>query len=85
MKASYSKQFLRQYAKLPEKIRQQVEERLLLWQKNPLHPMLRNHALKGKFSVYRSINITSNNRALYIQKDDEVIFDKIGTHSQLYG
>lgn len=85
MKASYSKNFLRQYTKLPEKTRQKVDERILLWQADPLNPRLRTHQLKGKYKAYRSIDITGDVRALYLQKEDEVIFDAVSTHSQLYG
>ncbi len=85
MKIAYSKEFVRQAEKLPPKLKLQLLERIVLFRSNPLHPKLRNHALKGKYSAYRSVNITGDYRALYLQKDDEAIFDKIGTHSQLYG
>jgi addiction module RelE/StbE family toxin len=85
MKASYSKQFLRQYTKLPPKIRQKTDERIMLWQSNPLNSQLRNHQLKGKYKQYRSIDITGDVRALYLQNENEAIFDAVGTHSQLYG
>jgi len=85
MQVSYSKNFLKQYAKLHPKTRLKTDRRLLLWQSNPLHPSLHNHALKGKYKGYRSIDITGDVRALYLTNDEEVIFDGVGTHSQLYG
>lgn len=85
IKVSYSKNFLRQYSRLPLKIRQNIDKRILLWQKNPLNSQLRTHALKGKYKQHQSINVTGDMRALYLQHEDEVIFDIIGTHSQLYG
>lgn len=85
MKVGYTKNFLHQYFKLAPKIRQKVDERVLLWQKYPLNSQLRDHQLKGKFKEYRSIDITGDYRALYLQREDEAIFDKLGTHSQLYG
>jgi addiction module RelE/StbE family toxin len=84
MKASSSKRFQREYAKLPKKLRDKVDERLLLWQRNPHHPQLHNHQLVGKYAAYRSINITGDLRTLYLARDDEIIFDQLGTHSQLY-
>ncbi len=84
MKISYSKEFIKQSEKLHPKLQLQLFERIVLFRSNPLNQNLRNHALKGKFAAYRSINITGDYRALYLQQDDEVIFDKIGTHSQLY-
>ncbi len=85
MKASYTKNFLRQYAKLSSKIRLKVDERIVLWQRDPFNPQLRDHQLKGKYKQYRSIDITGDYRALYLPQDGEVIFDLVGTHSQLYG
>lgn len=85
MKTGYSKQFLRQYTKLPQKIRQKADERIMLWQSDPLNSQLRDHQLKGKYKQYRSIDVTGDYRALYLSQEDKAIFDKIGTHSQLYG
>lgn len=62
-----------------------MDERIILWQTDPLNSQLRDHQLKGKYKHYRSSDITGDYRALYLQKEAEVIFDKIGTHSQLYG
>lgn len=85
MKITYSKGFIKQAEKLSPKLQLQLYEHITLFHDNPLNPKLRNHALKGKYSAYRSINITGDYRALYLQREDEAIFDKIGTHSQLYG
>jgi addiction module RelE/StbE family toxin len=85
MVVSYSKNFLKQYAKLQPKTRLKTDRRILLWQSNPLHQDLRNHALKGKYKGYRSIDITGDIRALYLSNNEEVIFDGLGTHAQLYG
>ena len=47
---------------------------------------LNNHPLKGKWSGYRSINISGDLRALYKEMgEDKVIFTNIGSHNQLYG
>jgi len=85
MKAGYSKQFLRQYIKLSPAVRQRVDERIKLWQTDPLNSQLRNHQLKGSYKDYRSIDITGDYRALYLSQPGIAIFDKLGTHSQLYG
>ena len=85
MKITYSKEFIKQAQKLTPKLQLQLYERIAIFRDNPLHPILRNHALKGKYSIYRSINLTGYLRALYIQEGSEAIFDTIGTHSQLYG
>ena len=85
MNISYSKNFVTQAKKLNPKTRQKLLQRVGLFSENPLHPTLRNHQLKGKWKDYRSIDITGDVRALYLQREDEAIFDAIGTHSQLYG
>ena len=77
--------FDKQFAKLNPKIRLHFKDRLVLFQKNPFDRELRNHALKGKYLGYRSIDITGDIRALYTVKGDTIIiFGFIGTHSQLY-
>ena len=85
MQISYSKNFIKQAKKLSPGLRKKMLERVSIFHDNPLHPLLRNHALRGKFKDYRSIDITGDVRALYLQKENEAIFDTVGTHSQLYG
>jgi len=85
MTISFSKNFIRQAKKLSPTVRKKLLERIESFCENPLHPILRNHPLKGKYKEYRSIDVTGDIRALYLQKEHEAIFDAIGTHSQLYG
>lgn len=84
MQISYSKNFIKQAKKLSPELRKKLQERIGVFCDNPLYPLLRNHMLKGKYKQYRSIDITGDVRALYLQKENEAIFDTIGTHSQLY-
>ncbi|HEU5187661.1 MAG TPA: type II toxin-antitoxin system mRNA interferase toxin, RelE/StbE family [Candidatus Saccharimonadales bacterium] len=85
MTISYSKNFIKQSKKLSTEARKKLLERITLFSDNPLHTHLRNHQLKGKYKDYRSIDVTGSIRALYLQKENEAIFDAVGTHSQLYG
>jgi len=85
MTISYSKNFVKQAKKLTPELRKKLLERIEIFSENPLHSSLRNHQLKGKHKEYRSIDITGDMRALYLQKEHEVIFDAVGTHGQLYG
>jgi addiction module RelE/StbE family toxin len=82
---SFSKSFLKLAKKLSPEVRQRLQENLRVFSENPLHPRLRNHALKGKYKEYRSIDVSGDVRALYLQREDRAIFDAVGTHSQLYG
>ena len=85
MEIKYSSVFRKQHKKLPIKIKSAFKLRLVLFMKNPSAPMLRNYQLTGKFKYFRSINITGDWRAIYSENSrDEIIFEMIGTHSQLY-
>lgn len=86
MKISFAKKFAKQYEKSPLVIRKNFDQKVKLFQKDPFSSGLNNHLLTGKLSGYRSINITGDWRAVYSkQKDGSIIFELIGTHSQLYG
>jgi len=81
----FTKSFVKQFKKLREPQKQQFYERLDLFKKNPHDRTLRDHALKGKYTGYRSIDIENDLRALYYSEGDRiVIFAFIGSHSQLY-
>ncbi len=80
-----TKSFDKQYAKLNVKIKISFKGRVEIFKGNPFDARLRNHALKGKYLGYRSIDITGDVRALYtVRGDTVIIFGFIGTHSQLY-
>lgn len=85
MTVSYSRNFLKRAKRLDAKLRQRLTERIALFMTNPLDPQLRDHALKGRYKGYRSIDVTGDYRVLYLLRGDEAVFDDIGTHSQLYG
>ncbi|EKD44023.1 MAG: hypothetical protein ACD_72C00027G0003 [uncultured bacterium] len=62
-----------------------VDERLAIFIDNPKDSILKDHGLIGDYLGYRSININGDWRAIYLETDkDEVIFEMLGTHSQLY-
>lgn len=82
----YSRYFDREFKKVPLKIKVAFRKRLELFIQDQFHSILNNHSLKGRLSGYRSINITGNWRAIYsVDKNGKkVIFEILGTHSQLY-
>jgi len=85
MEVIYTKTFLKQYQKLPQRIQEKVDERINLFTEQPSARMLNNHALQGAGRYYRSINVTGDYRALYKAEGNTVaIFVAIGTHSELY-
>ena len=80
-----TKTFDKQYSKLSAKTKTIYKNRITIFKSNPFDFRLSNHALKGKYLGYRSIDITGDVRALYTVKGNLVIiFGLIGTHSQLY-
>lgn len=88
-KIDYSREFEKQLAKVPLSIKKAFRKRLALFLLEQTHPQLRNHELAGKLSGQRSINITGDWRAIFIQQEDQegkltVKFKMLGTHSQLY-
>lgn len=88
MKIVYDPGFYDSLKKVDVRIIKSLRERILLFSKNPDDSQLNNHPLKKRFEGYRSIDITSDWRAVYkeILKGDETIayFVALGTHSQLY-
>ena len=83
---AFTKRFEKEFKKLDDRQKAVFYLKLALWMDNPHDKSLRDHALKGKYIGYRSVDITYDLRALYYTKGDvEVIFGFIGTHSQLYG
>jgi addiction module RelE/StbE family toxin len=66
-----------------------IKDRIALFALQPAHPLLRNHSLTGNYKGFRSINITGDWRAVYrVLKDNQgntvIVFEALGTHSQLY-
>jgi len=81
----FHKTFDKQFKLLSHTQKERAKKSLLLFQREPLHPSLRNHPLKGAWHLYRSISVGSDLRLHYRQIDDsEVLFVAVGTHSQLY-
>lgn len=89
VRIDFSNVFDRQLKKAPIKIKIAFRKRLSLFLQHQYHPLLNNHSLTGKLTGLRSINITGDWRAIYsveMKKNKEytVLFEILGTHSQLY-
>jgi len=80
-----SRQFEKQFAKLPVSVQEAYFERMKLFVAHRQHPLLHDHALTREWIGHRSINVTGNYRAVYWEiTDDSLEFVAIGTHPQLY-
>jgi mRNA interferase YafQ len=50
----------------------------------PLDPRLRDHALKGEFSGRRECHVEPDWLLVYKREPDSVIFERTGTHADLF-
>lgn len=83
-KLTFSSRFRKQHQKANANIKSAFLKRLKIFEQNPHDPILRNHVLSGNYKGFRSINITGDWRAIYSEKGSIIIFEMLGTHSQLY-
>ena len=86
---SYKKSYKKAFQKLSLKTQKKAVFTIShVFNNNPFDKILNNHALKGEYLGYRSINITGDFRAIFRElsggKYEFVEFVDIGTHSQLY-
>lgn len=84
MKIKLHKDFEKQYQKLRANEKRKFKDRRDLFLQDQFNPALNNHSLKGRYSGYRSINITGDLRAIYKKSNSDIIFVAIDSHSHLY-
>jgi len=82
----YHKNFIKSYEKLPPKQQDKIEQAIDLFQQNPHHSQLKNHALHGKEKGKRAIAAGGDLRLVFKEVNDyrKVIFFRVGTHNQVY-
>lgn len=89
MKVVYDPAFLEKVKKVDVRRRKMVDEKILLFSKNPDDSQLDNHPLQREYQGYMSIDITSDYRAIYKETriGNEVVayFIFLETHKELYG
>ncbi len=82
----FTKGFEKQLKKLRSPVKEKFYTQLQVFHSKKFDSTLNDHALKGKYLGYRSINVTGDYRALYRREGEVLVFFAyIGTHSQLYG
>src|SRR5712691_2219256 len=74
----YSPVFIKLITNAPTEIKIAFREARELFAENPNHPALRNHPLTGKYTGFRSIDVTDDWRALYRTEAERIIFVDIG-------
>lgn len=89
MEFSVKPRYKKSYKKLPHSLQRKVDERLILFSKNPFNAILRNHWLRWPREGYRSVNISWDYRLIFQELSDgtyELIeLVDVWSHSQLYG
>ncbi len=85
MKIYLHRKFYKDYAKLSPKLQKKFKERRNLFLMDEYNVVLNNHGLTGRWSGYRSINITGDIRAIFKRDQDATTFVAIDSHSNLYG
>lgn len=88
MRVKYSSLFLSKVKKVDVRIYKSLRNKIAIFTKDPNDPQLDNHELHDKWEGFRSIDITSDWRAVYeeIDEGEEVVayFEALGTHGELY-
>ena len=86
MQYFFSKQFKKDFEKLPKGIKRKAADTLEIFVEDPKNPALRNHELLGIWKGHYSIDVTGDIRAIYVYASPTVArFVAIGSHSDLYG
>ncbi|MDA9129391.1 type II toxin-antitoxin system mRNA interferase toxin, RelE/StbE family [Candidatus Gracilibacteria bacterium] len=82
------KRFEKSFRKLSPKLQEKTSEVLKIFTNNKHDIRLKNHALKGDFIGFRSINLTGDYRIIFKDNDNGVIevieLVDVNTHSELY-
>ena len=85
MRIKLHKNFEKGYKKLTQAEKKKFKERRNLFLQDEFNPILNNHALKGNYLGYRSINVTGDLRVIYKREENLAIFVAVDSHSNLYG
>ncbi len=85
MRTDFTKNFRKQYQKLPKKVQTQFTDRLRLFIEDQGNPLLKMHSLMGEYRGCSSLNVSGDIRAVFkIQTSQIALFIAIGSHSELY-
>lgn len=78
----YTAGFKRAYKKIPDEIKEKVEEREAMFRSDPFSPPLKTHKLKGELEDFWSFSIDFKYRIIFEFNDGQntVILHGIGTH-----
>lgn len=82
---SYKKRAKR-FAKQHPELKESYRKALFLLSKNPYHPSLRLHPLKGKLAALHAVSINLNYRITLemVITEKEIILVNVGSHDDAY-
>ena len=81
-----TKNFKKKLSKSHSTVKIKFKEKIRIFMDEPYNIILNNHKLHGKYTGYRSINITGNYRLIFEEiKVGTVRLIDINTHPELYG
>ncbi len=69
----YTPGFFSLYNKLPEPLQKEVEEKIELFKKDPRHPFLKTHKLKGRLRGRYSFWVNYRTRVLFVYDSASVV------------
>ena len=81
MKILYKPTFIRQYKKLPKNLQIEIKEKIELFKKNPKHPFLKTHKLKGKLKNFFSFSVNYEYRIVFQYNKKNTVLFAVGDHS----
>ncbi|MBU1176940.1 MAG: type II toxin-antitoxin system mRNA interferase toxin, RelE/StbE family [Patescibacteria group bacterium] len=82
MKVLYSPHFVRKYKKLPNKIKDLIEDNEKIFLKNTFDKRLKTHKLTGKFKGLWSFSVGYKYRIIFkFANKDTIYLHSVGTHS----
>lgn len=82
MRFEFTHQFLKEYRRLPERIKEKTKETLNRYAENPAHPSLGLKKMATGEEVFE-LRITISYRITFFRSSEAVVLRHIGTHDIL--
>ena len=84
MKIRRTDRFRRDYQKLPAHVQQRVDQKLRFLLRDPRHPSLRIHKVRGVAGLWE-FSVTMNYRVLFEMAEGYLVLLGVGPHSIIDG
>lgn len=82
MNVSYTPSFIRTYKNFSRALQEEIKEKIELFKKNPHHPYLKTHKLKGALRRRWSFSVNFEYRIVFIYtSSNEAVLLVCGDHS----